>query len=714
MQMNMSSTENSYNIRSTITKLAKLLASENINLEVSQNAKTAYFDLKNRMLTLPAWNNISKHLLHMLIVHEVGHAIDTPHAIQFVQTIEDTALKIHSLYPNKNPKDLKDSLKGFFNVIEDARIDKRQKRRYPGSIHDYNHGYEELFDRDFFGLQKKSFESLNFIDRFNLYFKGGISRNILFNKKEYEFVERAFKLETWEEVVSLTTEIFLWSIENENNLNKEPHEISVAQEVFVYEEDFGENGKNFNTENTKGETDNDAEENSNVEGNNTKKQKKNAKSTKETKNDNFIPKATIDEYFSENLKKLVEETQKIGVEIVQTTLPKPLLQNIIMSHKDLYNGLFDEKNDSAYFCWRNNENNTISFMVNEFEQKKAAKEYAKKQYAKTGILNTNKVFSYKFNDDIFKKNLIEHKGKNHGFVMFIDFSGSMAGNIKKTLRQVMSLVLFCKRIQVPFEVYGFTDSSINTRENFQQTDSKNCITFYNNFVIYEILNSKMTNSEFLFAMKNLLHSDSLFRRIRLCGTPLNEAILAASHIVNNFKEKTKIDIVNVVFLTDGDSRPIQNFGVKTEDIFQASVIIKDPETNKLYASQNKKSYYFLGNEITTTFLKILKDRTNCNLIGFFLTDSFQEISRSYLYIPGTKYENIKKEDYEKLTLQWREKRGIYLTDVGYDELYCISTNQANKSYVNQKNDTLKDMIKQNKSKKTNRYLLNRFIEKNSA
>jgi hypothetical protein len=42
-------------------------------------------------------------------------------------------------------------VKDFFNVIEDARIDKRQKRRYPGSRRDYINGYAELIEKDFFG-----------------------------------------------------------------------------------------------------------------------------------------------------------------------------------------------------------------------------------------------------------------------------------------------------------------------------------------------------------------------------------------------------------------------------------------------------------------------------------------------------------------------------------------------------------------------------------
>ena len=58
--------------------LAKLLATENITMQRSASASTAAFDIKNRVLILPVWQGISNDLEDMLVVHEVGHALDTP------------------------------------------------------------------------------------------------------------------------------------------------------------------------------------------------------------------------------------------------------------------------------------------------------------------------------------------------------------------------------------------------------------------------------------------------------------------------------------------------------------------------------------------------------------------------------------------------------------------------------------------------------------
>ena len=54
------------------------------------------------------------------------------------------------------------------------------------------------------------------------------------------------------------------------------------------------------------------------------------------------------------------------------------------------------------------------------------------QYQKQSA-DTSKLFSYKFNDDIFKKITTIPDGKNHGLVFVLDWSGSMANILEYTL-----------------------------------------------------------------------------------------------------------------------------------------------------------------------------------------------------------------------------------------------------------------------------------------
>ena len=59
------------------------------------------------------------------------------------------------------------------NVVEDARIEKLMKRKYPGMSKTFYNGYGELNDEDFFELEDTDLNTLNLADRANLYFKGG-------------------------------------------------------------------------------------------------------------------------------------------------------------------------------------------------------------------------------------------------------------------------------------------------------------------------------------------------------------------------------------------------------------------------------------------------------------------------------------------------------------------------------------------------------------
>ena len=121
----MTSSTISFEVKS---QLAKLLATENIILRHSPNSKTAYFNTETRELVLPVWQNISEDLYDMLVVHEVGHALDTP-SDKWVQAIDDIASEHYDDATIRQ----KIIIKNFLNIVEDARIDKRQKRRYPGS-----------------------------------------------------------------------------------------------------------------------------------------------------------------------------------------------------------------------------------------------------------------------------------------------------------------------------------------------------------------------------------------------------------------------------------------------------------------------------------------------------------------------------------------------------------------------------------------------------
>nr|BCU99784.1 MAG: hypothetical protein CM15mV30_0790 [uncultured marine virus] len=67
------------------------------------------------------------------------------------------------------------------------------------------------------------------------------------------------------------------------------------------------------------------------------------------------------------------------------------------------------------------------------KMKKAADSYARASESKTGVINTNKLFSYKYNEDLFQKVMTTLDAKNHGMIFYLDWSGSMHDNMKVLL-----------------------------------------------------------------------------------------------------------------------------------------------------------------------------------------------------------------------------------------------------------------------------------------
>ena len=158
--------------------LAKLMAAENIAVEINPSAPTASFDLEQRRLTLPVWD-VEGDAYDMLVGHEVSHALYSP---QTGKELQDACAKIDA----KRPMLAKD----YLNVVEDARIERLIKMDYPGLRKSFAAGYREFMARDLFGLAKKPVEDLPLIDRINLQYKIGWLIEVPFTKEELALVQR--------------------------------------------------------------------------------------------------------------------------------------------------------------------------------------------------------------------------------------------------------------------------------------------------------------------------------------------------------------------------------------------------------------------------------------------------------------------------------------------------------------------------------------------
>lgn len=680
------------------SQLARLLATENISMQVDPKAITASFDTKNRSLTLPVWQNISEDLYDMLVVHEVGHALDTP-ADKWVSAMVDISIKYHKV---KNDMALM-TIKDYLNVIEDARIERRQKIRYPGSKRNFVIGYKELYDRDFFGIKGKNVNTLSFIDRANIYFKNGTAFDIKFSDEEKAFIRKMENTQTFDDVVNLTDEIY-GIYASKKMPEKMP--ITIAKNSSDDDEEMDEESDDSDDLDTDASDENDDSDNSYSIDEESEDEEDNSSSGDEEDNedltssdekmnndgeddsngdtastndevggpsDTIIPSRSQTQESAEKAAKTIVENSTM--EYIRVDLPTYNLDKIVDDYKKVLvdlrkNGMIIDT--TKYQEWRNREKDTISFMVKEFEMRKAADTYARQRISKTGIINTNKLHSYKFNDDIFRRNTVIPAGKNHGFVMFLDWSGSMCSSIHKTMKQLFSLVMFCKRVNVPFDVYIFRTHMQNEPSTGQFNNNTNTCGFqFGGFRLRNILSSRMTMNELNEAFNAFWHISKVNGNCSsdiMNGTPLNQTIMVADKIVNDFRKKYKLQIVNVVFLTDGgsDATWLVDHKGYNKSFWENKnmIIIRDPITNKTYVRNTIKGY-----SMTSTFLTILKERTNCNLIGFFMTDTLRGYGSM---VDPTEICSGRVQD------EWKKYKFASVKSSGYDEYFFVNFDDGRK------------------------------------
>ena len=121
---------------------------------------------------------------------------------------------------------------------------------------------------------------------------------------------------------------------------------------------------------------------------------------------------------------------------------------------------------------------------------------------------------------------------------------------------------------------------------------------------------------------------------------------------------------------------------------------------------------------TNTLLRILKDNTGCNLVGFFLYEynNFKRIDGDYNISNGNPDAFLKARKY------WSDNKYYPVKSAGYDEYYIINTSAmkdtANNLDIDNTGDkkmTVKKMAsafsKFAQKKTVNRVLLRQFVER---
>src|SRR5210317_202316 len=648
--------------------LAKLLASENITVQHNK-VQTASFDVKNRILTLPIFKEQSGDVYDMLIAHECSHALFTPY--EEWEGITNSELR------------------SYVNVIEDTRIDKLIQAKYPGVVRNYMNGFDILEKKNFFGLYGKDInKDLMIIDKINIRSKSLNRIPFNFNDQDNEWLAKVDKVVTFKDAVDLAKEMLAWQKEQVEEMSKLPNfdELSIVKSYDLQNDD------DFDDEEFDGADQNGDESDEKNDFNNFGDQK--ADDEKEAEQEGASDKADekkhddqgkVSEQYGkgadgEPAKKLLKAVTDQAYEnkkdelldskargFVYGKMPEPNLKSIV-GYKQFLKEMQEYRikqrqynyDDNKYMSWlkdvykkfQKENKKTVMYLVKEFEMKKAATAYKRASTDKTGIIDPLKLPNYKFSDDIFKRLTIVPDGKNHGMMMLLDWSGSMSDTLMNTVEQLLNLVEFVKKVNIPFEVYFFTsERNVKRDEKGNRLDEasfnyKDGDWMFEDYNLVNCFSHRMTKKEFELASMYMYHMAQYYNcnyvyhrdfdenlqmaRYNSCGvpheftlgnTPLNEALVFCTKLVPMFKEKYGIEKMTFITLTDGGANSFKKM------MYNPAEIGSDEWYQSNRADYDKKAVIQVGKykvisdgygDLTSKLLTLIKKTNDANIIGFYI------------------------------------------------------------------------------------------------
>lgn len=770
------------------SQLAKLLATEDITVRHSHEAKTASFDVKARVLTLPNWVTTDNQVLDLMTGHEVGHALWT-----LMSDWEAAMFNKEFSYH-----------KGIINIVEDARIEKKIKRRYPGLVRSFISGYKALEKKEFFYPTGSDVSMFNMVDRINLHFKMGALAGIPFNTEEQVFVDMVANCESWNDVLIATRAIQEYLAEKMEDMDSEdshsgmygrPSQDSLSEGFDSDPE--GDDGDNDDGDSDFDELQNDSEDDYDDGHNDTDGNPYHGDyDDYDYNNDDWsaaedLPEDLVStqENFDRKMEDLTPDSDR--TEIRYFTSPEPNLKNIVVTYKDVIKELGDRtkfndriirqnekegihhrakynyrtgrydpaplEHNADYAIFKRQSMKIVGYMAKEFERKKSAAEYRKESVAKTGVLDMTKIHSYKYNDDLFLRNTIRPDGKNHGVVMLVDWSASMSGHLFDTYKQILNLIWFCQKVNIPFEVYAFSNSYDRPETVARKIDQSaeaferemamklkrgdawnykdGSATLGSSFHMLNLFSSRMNAKESIKAQKLLwrrcaMERYELWGAYDLSSTPLLDGLCAMNKIIPNFQEHYKLDITNLIVLTDGEGNSkfdsihgMEGYGSSLGMSCYHDTRMEDPMTKKVYKLKDMfhKHEHWNGYGVQVlgqqrAIMSQLRDRYGINIIGIFLDGSGDRVSQRELEkFLGWKQYNPKGHKEARAEIR---KNGVApLPCFGYDEFYLVPVQKIQDIEAELKIDEnwtagkIKNAFKKNQTKKFgNKVLVNRMMD----
>ena len=569
-----------------------------------------------------------------------------------------------------------------------------------------------------------------FLDRLNLHAKG-YAGEVNFSNDEQNFVNRAESTEEFGEVVDLVVDILNWLPESEQP-QTDPQDSPDTQEGDAPSTDgdgqsAGEQSQSTGEQGD--ETENNGSGDAGEQGGDESGEGSESGEATESKGDGSMESAaqaeddgstaegeqgdmltggqgfddqmpTTADAMADGLKNMAAKTDpdmaKWNAPVVTHMMPgdkdihedafadrkrtRQEIDNAIESSlKDRYSGQQAAAELAKFDDWMADARISVNQMAMEFERKQAAHIDQRTQVGKSGRLDMGKLHNYKLTEDLFMRTELRPNGKNHAMTIVIDWSGSMDDKTVSTMRQACILAMFCKKVNVPCEVYLFQSgwATLNDNANAGLQGSRanaRHIMVLNTAdrVVSSMPMSSVHGFSVLWNSVNAIVLTTWNRAtdLRLGGTPLGASLFLAEKSHRDLIARTGAEVSSIIYLTDGEGCEFAQHG-------RESTHVTCPRTRRT----------FKGKTMDEAMLNWIRETLGCNIVNFFM-DSLKRVESA----AQNGFSEVAEERMKSVKTANFFERGAYR---GWDNWLVVADN-ATADYDN--GEDLLDALGDNASK----------------
>ena len=302
---------------SYIDTFLKVISNNNrLNITYSNEARVGYYMPALNKVVLPYYITKDRDIYILMGSHEISHVLHTP--LEFLDNHDGTNSNKH---PTVRGVKFNKVLMNCINIVEDIRIERLIRNKFPGFVAVYERGYTKLF-HTLFNMAEDSWDKMHLGDRINHKAKlGKLSKHQLTTYEEGIF--RYLKdTKDFNDVIIKSLYLYNILMENEKPNDKEQQEQA--------EEECEAEGDNKNTDPDK-EDNNPKDSDEPADDSEDESDNESDSDSEETEDERDSGESDSDEQDSgeESIEDIISKLEKTFGEISSDDFSEELLQKIV-------------------------------------------------------------------------------------------------------------------------------------------------------------------------------------------------------------------------------------------------------------------------------------------------------------------------------------------------------------------------------------------------